>query len=543
MLKNKRVVKKRISVNIKWVCFIVISLFSIKPSFSQTSLSPGDMAIIAFKTSTGTDPGNDAVKIVTLVDLQCNTKFIVTDNNWSNTAPGWCCPSNEFAVEITCNTAISAGSVFYIDCSASGAAANCSGGAVTRVDLAGLWGTDYGLSSGGDNVYLLQGTRAAPQFIFAVKNGAGAFANAGAADCDKSKAGLPTHASLGIYTLSIGFSAAAMPSSQDQWHYNCVTHNGTKAAIRNAIATTANWVSTNNQSWDNQSGIFTVTTGMFPYGVLAVSGANCGCLANCNLKYYGGAANCGAGVGGDCTAGYQNMSANIVVPAGCTYQITAEMKPRENSCSSSGADGNCQTCDVLKVDVLAGVKIFQQGTSNASLIDSYTLVGPGTIVVSGKANRADEIITYGIKTTPCACLVMVLPVELSAFNAQKIDQSVQLTWSTVSERDNSYFTVERSIDAIAWESIYIIGGQGSSSIPYNYSIFDSSPQKGVLYYRLKQTDKDERFSYSRILSVNTGEELAKLLKRVNIYGQEVDENTTGIIILIYDNGQTKKIIK
>ena len=38
-------------------------------------------------------------------------------------------------------------------------------------------------------------------------------------------------------------------------------------------------------------------------------------------------------------------------------------------------------------------------------------------------------------------------------------------------------------------------------------------------------------------------QLAKLLKRVNIYGQEVDENTTGIIILIYDNGQTKKIIK
>lgn len=534
---------KRIVINIKLVCFVVICLFSINPIsfFSQTSLFPGDMAIIGFKTSTGTDPGNDAIKIVTLVDLQCNTTFIVTDNNWSNITPGWGCNTNEFAVEITCNTAISAGSVFYIDCGASGAAANCSGGTITRVDLAGLWGTDYGLSSGGDNLYLLQGTRAAPQFIFAVKNGATAFANFN--DCDKSHAGLPTHASLGIYTLSIGFSAVAMPSSQDQWHYNCVTLNGTKATIRNAIAANANWVNTGNQSWNNLSGIFTLTSGMFPYGVLAVAGANCGCLANCDLKYYGGIANCGAGLSGDCTAGYQNMSANIVVPAGCTYQITAEMKPRANSCSSSGADGNCQTCDVLKVDVLAGAKIFQQGASNAALIDSYTLVGPGTIVVSGKANRADEIITYGIKTTPCSCLIMVLPVELSEFKAKKVDQSVELIWSTASEKDNSYFTVERSVDALSWESIYTIAGHGSSNTPYNYSIFDSSPKNGISYYRLKQIDKDDRFSYSKILSINTAEEFSKIIKRVNVYGQEVDENATGIIIHIYDNGQTKKIIR
>ena len=54
--------------------------------------------------------------------------------------------------------------------------------------------------------------------------------------------------------------------------------------------------------------------------------------------------------------------------------------------------------DKLKVDDVSGAKSFQTGSSNATLEDSYTLTGPGTIRVSGTANRADEVITY--KITP-----------------------------------------------------------------------------------------------------------------------------------------------
>lgn len=498
---------------------------------SQTVLSAGDIAVIGFKTNTSTDAGNDAIKLVTLVDLQCNTQFIVTDNNWNNSVSNWSCNDDEFAVEITCNTIISAGSVFYLDVDASGNTINCSGGSISSTNLGSPWGINYGLSSQGDNIYILQGTRAAPTFIFALKH-IGAFSNTSCSN--KDQAGLPS-------SLTLGTNAIVMSSTKNQWHYNCVTNSGTAASLRTAICNSANWVNSSGQSWDNTSGFFTVTTGNIQYGVLAVSGSGCGCLANCNLAY-SGSTNCGSsGVSGDCSAGYQNMSKNITVPAGCTYQVTAEMKPRNYGCSSSGADGNCQSCDVVKVDISSGSKSFQQGASNSALSDSYTLTGPGTIVVSGKANRADEIITYAVKVTPCACLLTILPIELVEFNVKIIDESVELTWTTMSENGNNFFSVERTSDLITWETIFVIGGHGSSASVYHYSIFDSSPIKGIAYYRLKQTDKNELYTYSKIISVDNLIKEKKIIKRINILGEDVDENTTGLVILVFDNGEIKKI--
>ena len=457
---------------------------------AQTTLSAGDIAVIGIKTNTNTDAGNDAIKLVNLVDIQCNTTFIITDNNWRNSSPiGWACDDDEFGLLITCNTTISAGSIFYIDVSAAGGTAVCSGGTITKTAIGNPWGTDYGLSSGGDNIYILQGTRVAPVFIFAIKNGA--FANNSCSN--KDQAGIPAG-------LTLGTNAVAMSSSQNQWHFNCVSNNGTRTSIRTAICNAANWTTTGGQSWNTNSGVFTITDGNFPSGVLAVSGAGCGCLSGCNLAY-SGSTNCTA-VSGDCSAGYQAMSRTIVVPVGCTYSITAEMKNRGNGCSSSGADGNCQTCDVVKVDVLGGSKSFQQGASNSSLLDSYSSIGPSTIVVSGRANRADEIITYSIKATPCNCLTQLLPMELLDFKATLEESSVVLNWATASETNTSYFIIERSHDAVSWETISQIEGAGNSQNLKTYSIYDSSPLENISYYRLKQVDINGNYTYSKIESIS-----------------------------------------
>lgn len=462
---------------------------------SQTILTAGDIAVIAFKTNNNTDGGNDAVKFVTMVDLLCNTKFIVTDNNWNNSSNSWACNDDEFGVEITCSTAIAAGSVFYLSLDAAGDLATCSGGTITKTSLGSPWGTNFGLSSQGDNVYILQGTRTSFTFIYAFKNNT-SFSNASCSD--KDQAGLSTG-------LTAGTSALVSGSKKDQWHFNCITNTGTKASLLAAISNISNWVSTSGQSWDNSSCVFKISGSSIQSGVLVVSGSGCGCLANCNLAYSGGT-NCGAaGVSGDCTAGYQDMSRNIIIPSGCTYSVTAEMKPRGGGCSSSGADGNCQTCDVVKVDVLGGSKTFQQGGSNASLLDSYSATGPATIVVSGKANRADELITYNIKVTPCTCLEILLPIELLYFSAILKEKNVELNWMTATELNNDYFTVEKSENAINWEELTVIKSLGNSQYTQTYSVFDSSPFTGTSYYRLKQTDFDGSYSYSKIESIYINE--------------------------------------
>ena len=195
---------------------------------AQTTLQSGDLAIIGFKTGTGTDPGNDAIKLVSLVELSCNTTFIVTDNNWRNTGT-WYCNNDEFAVEITVNQRVSAGSVIFIDVNASGGTISSSTGSLSKVSIGGDWGTIFGLNSGGDNIFILQGDRAVPNFIFGIRH-SGTFASGG--DCStKNNTSLPS-------ALTVGSTALQMSSTSDQWHYNCnnAISTGTKAGLLSSIA-------------------------------------------------------------------------------------------------------------------------------------------------------------------------------------------------------------------------------------------------------------------------------------------------------------------
>lgn len=525
----------------KYFIFISFILASVSYNYlvSQTVLNPGDILFIGFKTSTDDEAGNDCVKLVTLVSLECNTKFIVTDNNWNNSTDNWYCSNDEFGLEITCNVPIMAGSIFYIDVDASGGVANCSGGSITKTNVgtSSTFGTNYGLNDSGDNLFVMQGSYASPTFISALKH-SGAFA---IADCsNKNNTSLPDN-------LSLATSAIMMASTQDQWHYRCSSlSTGTKSSLKSSILNNANWTFANGMGWDNSSCMFDVTddaVSQSPSGTLAVSGSGCGCLANCNLTQWGGV-NCGAtGVAGDCTAGYQNMSRNINVPAGCTYTVTATMRPRGGSiCSASGADGSCATCDVVKVDVLGGSKSFQSGGSNATLNDSYTLAGPGTIVVSGKSNRADEIITYTIGI-PCGSCLTILPIELGEFSVLKDGENAKIEWMTFSERENAYFTVEKSNDGINWEILYIMNGQGNSTSPYYYTIIDSSPYEGVTYYKLSQTDFNGKTSENGIRFINFKKQEIKVISEFNILGQIITSNEQGFVIQILENGETRKIYR
>jgi hypothetical protein len=193
------------------------------------------------------------------------------------------------------------------------------------------------------------------------------------------------------------------------------------------------------------------------------------------------------------------MSFDIPVASGCTITVNATMANRAGGCTASGADSG----DQLKVDIAGGSKSFQTGASNATLTDSYVLAGPGTIRVSGTANRADEIITYTSSSTGCVNCASSLPVELLRFDVSKNDQSVICNWETASELNCDYFIVERSSNGIDFEPIGQMDGAGTSTQLHTYAMYDSSPiDQGVSYYRLAQTDFDGTITYSETKSVN-----------------------------------------
>jgi hypothetical protein len=98
---------------------------------------------------------------------------------------------------------------------------------------------------------------------------------------------------------------------------------------------------------------------------------------------------------------------------------------------------------------------------------------------------------------------LMLPINLLSFNAtyQKTKQ-VRLNWSTASETNNDFFTIQRSRDGMVFENVATVKGAGNSTVLQNYVAFDESPYEGVSYYRLKQTDYDGNCKYSDWVAVN-----------------------------------------
>lgn len=89
-----------------------------------------------------------------------------------------------------------------------------------------------------------------------------------------------------------------------------------------------------------------------------------------------------------------------------------------------------------------------------------------------------------------------LPVTLLSFSAKMAEDIVYIEWSTASEVNNDYFTVERSSDGVHFEELGIVFGAGNSNNVIEYAMQDTDPFEGVSYYRLKQTDYDGTISYS-----------------------------------------------
>ena len=107
---------------------------------------------------------------------------------------------------------------------------------------------------------------------------------------------------------------------------------------------------------------------------------------------------------------------------------------------------------------------------------------------------------------------VTLPIELIQFKATKVGAYVQLDWSTATEINNDYFTVERSVDGENFEVILTEKGAGNSSTQKDYRRYDEQPRVGYNYYRLSQTDFNgeiesfniEVVQFSGITSVENG---------------------------------------
>ena len=95
----------------------------------------------------------------------------------------------------------------------------------------------------------------------------------------------------------------------------------------------------------------------------------------------------------------------------------------------------------------------------------------------------------------------ILEVEYQYFKAAYDPQNRtgDLKWATSKEWGNSHFEIEHAInDTRTWRKIGEIAGKGYSNVPVDYSFTDLNlpAAGGNIFYRLKQVNIDDDFSYS-----------------------------------------------
>ncbi len=132
---------------------------------------------------------------------------------------------------------------------------------------------------------------------------------------------------------------------------------------------------------------------------------------------------------------------------------------------------------------------------------TYGYIGTGT-------NIFNEFTDFWQYTPDC----IVLPIQLTTFTAIQNDAEILIQWTTESELNNKFFSVEKSLDGSHFETIAVVNGKGNSTSALNYEVADRVPFSGLNYYRLKQTDYNGSFQYSNIVScLATGISMMRVL--------------------------------
>jgi hypothetical protein len=90
------------------------------------------------------------------------------------------------------------------------------------------------------------------------------------------------------------------------------------------------------------------------------------------------------------------------------------------------------------------------------------------------------------------------PVELTAFTAKVMGNSISLSWRTETETNSYMFVVERSNNNV-WSVIAEVPAAGNSNSPKDYSYTDKNLASGKYQYRLKIIDVGGTYEYSDIV--------------------------------------------
>lgn len=256
------------------------------------------------------------------------------------------------------------------------------------------------------------------------------------------------------------------------------------------------------------------------------------------------------GQGGGALCLYQD-SVGVIV---CNYYGNSGGNSRNDCVAEALASNPNCGLDMVSINLAAGScasQIFVAGNVCISLSPPYNTISANNQTTCESNGGRWCLSTYvgffnGNSTCGdaiCAAALVILPISLISFEGEFKDNSNHITWVTENETDNDYYLVEHSEDGVNWEKIVMLPGAGNSTQTLSYRFIHVDPPKKINYYKLIQVDYDGKQTQYGPISIDNRENKRALIKTINIIGQEVTEDYSGLVINLYDDGTTEKIYK
>lgn len=296
----------------------------------------------------------------------------------------------------------------------------------------------------------------------------------------------------GDLNIESGASATAATDLAFESNSNSVTNSGTLTVGGSVTFTGASVLSS--------SGTLSVTNNL-----TITNGADV--LLSGNNTIGGNISVVGGGTDLDLTGGTLDVTGSVTVNSDGNFGIGGSATIG-GDLSITGSGGSTVTGSVIVTGALNtanngyvnGTGIVGWGTSDINPANSgaFLQCNNGTNYDDNAVTAQDPPPANPIDLTTCSA---ALPIELLVFTGSYHEDRVLLSWTTATETNNDYFTIERSENGIDWIQILDYPGAGNSSTILNYNSIDESPLFNGGYYRLKQTDFDSRYSYSKVIYV------------------------------------------
>jgi hypothetical protein len=154
-----------------------------------------------------------------------------------------------------------------------------------------------------------------------------------------------------------------------------------------------------------------------------------------------------------------------------------------------------------------GVAWTQTGSLHISTGNGIYFIDQTTVNSSNSTVQAIQVLSFSGLTDLASSEFpsqSTLPVSFGDVAVKKAGANAEVSWTTLSEFNNSHFIVERSTDAVSFKTVGTVAGKGNSSFTQNYSFTDVAVSGTVIYYRIKQVDVDGASSYSKTVALRSG---------------------------------------